>query len=108
MYDLQIKGGNMSISESSRIGKRGTFVIPAILRRRFGLTEGATVIAEEREDGILIRPAVTLPIESYSPERKAEFLLTNAIDEEDYLAARTAVEEMGFDPDAIPHRKPQR
>ena len=106
MYDIPMKGGIMRISESSRIGKRGTFVIPATLRRRFGLTEGATVIAEETADGILIRPAVTLPLESYSPERKAEFLLTNAVDQEDYLTARGLVEEMGLDPDTIPHRKP--
>lgn len=96
----------MSISESSRIGKRGTLVIPAALRRRFGLSEGATVIAEETEDGILIRPAVTLPIESYSPERRAEFLLSNATDDRDYARARAEVEAMGLDPDAIQHHRP--
>ncbi|CAN5651436.1 hypothetical protein BH23GEM6_BH23GEM6_11610 [soil metagenome] len=96
----------MSISESSRIGKRGTFVIPAKLRRRFGLSEGATVIAEETEEGILIRPAVTIPIESYSQERRAEFLLSNAVDEDDYARAREAVEAMGIDPDSIEHHRP--
>jgi AbrB family looped-hinge helix DNA binding protein len=96
----------MSISESSRIGKRGTFVIPAKLRRRFGLSEGTAVIAEETEEGILLRPAVTVPIESYSPERRAEFLLSNAIDDEDYARAREAVQEMGIDPDSIEHHRP--
>jgi AbrB family looped-hinge helix DNA binding protein len=96
----------MSISESSRIGKRGTFVIPARLRRRFGLSEGTTVIAEETEEGILLRPAVTLPIESYSSERRAEFLLSNAINDDDYARAREAVREMGIDPDSIEHHRP--
>lgn len=96
----------MGIAESSRIGKRGTLVIPVALRRRFGLSEGDTVIAEETEDGILIRPAVTLAIESYSPERRAEFLLSNATDEEDYARARKAVEELGLDPDSIHHDRP--
>lgn len=96
----------MSISESSRIGKRGTFVIPAKLRRRFGLSEGTTVIAEETEEGILLRPAVTVPIEVYSSERRAEFLLSNAIDEDDYAQAREAVQEMGIDPDSIEHHRP--
>ncbi len=96
----------MAISESSRIGKRGTFVIPANLRRRFGLSEGATVIAEETEEGILIRPAVTIPIESYSQERRAEFLLSNAVDGADYARAREAVEAMGIDPDSIEHHRP--
>lgn len=94
------------ITESSRIGKRGTFVIPAKLRRRFGLSEGTTVIAEETEEGILLRPAVTIPVESYSPERRAEFLLSNAVDDEDYERARAAVREMGIDPDAIEHHRP--
>ena len=64
----------MAVSESSKIGKRGTFVIPASLRRRFGLAEGSEVIAEETDEGILIRPAVTIALEVYSTERKAEFL----------------------------------
>ncbi len=43
--------------------------------------------------------------EVYSPERKAEFLLTNAVDSADYAAARRRVrEEFGLDPDAVPHR----
>lgn len=97
----------MTISESSRMGQRGTLVIPAKLRRRFGLKEGTTVIAEETEEGILLRPAVTVPIELYSVERQAEFLLSNAIDDADYERAREAVLEMGIDPDSIEHLRPQ-
>lgn len=96
----------MSISESGRIGKRGTLVIPAKLRRRFGLSEGSTVIAEETEEGILLRPAVTVPVEVYSTERRAEFILSNSIDEEDYTRARAAVREMGLDPDSVEHHRP--
>lgn len=36
-------------------------MLPAALRRRFGLEKGATVIAEAREDGILIRPVAVIP-----------------------------------------------
>ena len=49
-----------------------------------GLEEGALIIAEPRADGSLIRPAVALPVEVYSDERKAEFLLSNAVDSEEY------------------------
>jgi hypothetical protein len=63
------------------------------------------VTAEEKDDGILIRPAVVIPIERYSPERKAEFLLSNAIDEADYRKARKAVRKLGIDPDSIPHAR---
>src|SRR5438094_906035 len=67
-----------SRTETSRVGKRGAVVVPARLRRKFGIEEGALVIAEEREDGVLIRPAVTLPVEVYTPARTAEFPLSIA------------------------------
>lgn len=97
----------MPISESSRIGKRGTFVIPAKLRRRFGMEEGSTVIAEETAQGILIRPAVTIAVEMYDAERRAEFLLSNAIDAEDYRRAADEVRAMGLDPAKIAHQRPE-
>lgn len=94
------------MSDVSRVGKRGTLVIPAPLRRRFGLTEGSEVIAEATDEGILIRPAVTVPLELYSPERRAEFLLSNAVDAKDYERAREEVRDLGLEPDSIPHRRP--
>jgi AbrB family looped-hinge helix DNA binding protein len=93
-------------AEPSRVGKRGTVVIPAALRRRYGIEEGTFVIAEAREGGVLIRPAVILPVEVYTPERKAQFLLSNAVDVADYAGAVAAVRAMGLDPNAIPHYKP--
>lgn len=90
-------------TETSKVGKRGTIVIPASLRRRYGIKEGSLVITEERAEGVLIRPATALPVEIYSPERRAEFLLSTAVDEEDYERARKAVQKLGLDPDAIPH-----
>jgi AbrB family looped-hinge helix DNA binding protein len=90
---------------TSRVGKRGTIVIPAALRRRFGIEEGSLVIAEDRVEGILIRPAVAVPLESYTPERRAEFLLSNAVDAGDYARAQEEVRKMGLDPAAIPHHK---
>ena len=92
--------------ESARVGKRGAIIVPAKLRKRFGIEEGTIVIAEEKDDGILIRPAVVVPVERYTPERKAEFLLSNAVDEADYRKARKEVLKLGIDPDSIPHHKP--
>jgi AbrB family looped-hinge helix DNA binding protein len=92
--------------ESAKVGKRGSIIVPAKLRKRFGIEEGTIVIAEEKEDGILIRPAVVVPVERYTPERKAEFLLSNAIDRADYRKARKEVLKLGLDPDSIPHHKP--
>jgi AbrB family looped-hinge helix DNA binding protein len=81
-------------------------VIPAALRKQYGIEEGAMVITEAREDGILIRPAVVLPIEVYTPHRKAQFLLSTAVDQADYEGAVRAVRAMGLDPDRIAHYKP--
>jgi AbrB family looped-hinge helix DNA binding protein len=93
--------------ESAKVGKRGAIVVPARLRRRFGIEEGSIVVAEEKDDGILIRPAVVVPVERYTPERKAEFLLSNAVDETDYRKTRKAVRKLGLDPDKIRHRRPR-
>lgn len=92
--------------ESAKVGKRGAIIVPAKLRKRFGIEEGSLVIAEERDDGILIRPAVIVPVERYSPEQRAEFLLNNATNPSDYRKAREAVREFGVDPDSISHRRP--
>ncbi len=92
--------------EPSKVGKRGTVVIPAALRRRFGIEQGTMVVAEARDEGILIRPAVVLPVEAYTPERKAQFLLSTAVDRADYERAVRAVRAMGLEPAEIPHYKP--
>ena len=93
-------------SATAKIGKRGTIVIPANIRHNYGLEEGSQVIVEIRSEGLLLRPVVTLPVELYSPERKAEFLLNNAITQADYDQAVKEVRKMGLDPDEIPHEKP--
>lgn len=92
--------------ETGKIGRNGTLVIPAKLRRRFGLQEGGMVVLEETEDGISIRPAVAVPVEVYSTRRKAELLLNNAVDAADYKRAVRAVRKLGLDPESIPHRRP--
>lgn len=92
---------------ASKVGKRGTVVIPAPLRHAFGIEEGTLVIAEATEEGVLIRPAVAVPIESYTPRRKAEFLLSNATDREDYAKAVKEVRKLGIDPASILHPKPK-
>lgn len=98
----------MAPAATSTVGRRGTIVIPSRLRRRYGIEEGSLVITEEREDGILIRPAVALPIETYTPERRAEFLLSNAVDADDYARAVKEVRALGLDPKRIRHRRPRR
>jgi AbrB family looped-hinge helix DNA binding protein len=93
--------------DAVKVGKRGAVIVPAKLRKLYGIVEGSIVTAEAVEDGVLLRPAVILPVERYSPERKAEFLLSTATTNADYQRVKKLVEKMGLDPNAIPHQPPK-
>jgi AbrB family looped-hinge helix DNA binding protein len=94
-------------NKTAKVGKRGAVVIPAGLRHKYGFEEGSLVVAEPRAEGVLLRPVVTLPVEIYTPERKAEFLLNNTITREDYEWAVKEVRKLGLDPETIPHERPK-
>jgi antitoxin PrlF len=55
------------------LSSRGLITLPAKLRQALGLKADDQLIAETTPEGILLRPAVTLPLEMYSPQRLAEF-----------------------------------
>jgi hypothetical protein len=44
-------------------------------------------------------------VERYTSERKAEFLLSNAVKDLDYREAGNTVLAIGLDPDFTPHRR---
>lgn len=48
------------------ITERGVITLPAKLRQALGLTANDQLIAETTPDGLLLRPAVALPIEMYT------------------------------------------
>jgi antitoxin PrlF len=60
------------------ITSRGAVTLPAKLRQALGLKADDQLIAEATPEGLLLRPAVTLPLEVYTPERKREFDQTEA------------------------------
>jgi len=90
----------------AKVGKRGTVTIPQPIRERFGIEVGNHVIFKIVDDRIILMPAVIIPVETYSLQRKAELLLNNAVDAEDYARVIEEVKRMGFDPDDIPHKRP--
>lgn len=55
------------------LSSRGTLTLPAKLRQSLGLKADDQLIAETVPGGLLLRPAVTLPVEMYTDERLAEF-----------------------------------
>ncbi len=84
----------------------GAVVLPEELRRRFGLSDGATLVVVANDEGILLRPLPDDELEVYTPERKAEFFLNNVMDAEDYAWAVDEVRTLGLDPESIRHQKP--
>ncbi len=55
------------------VSGRGLIALPAVMRKAAGIRPQDSLIAETTAEGILLRPAVTLPVEIYSPERVSEF-----------------------------------
>lgn len=52
---------------------RGVVTLPARMREAAGFPPNGHVLAEITHEGLLLRPAVMLPVEIYTPERIAEF-----------------------------------
>jgi antitoxin PrlF len=59
--------------EKVTIGRRGAITIPSKIRRSFGMKQNDQLILETTDDGILLRPSISLPVEIYSEERIEEF-----------------------------------
>jgi AbrB family looped-hinge helix DNA binding protein len=95
----------MSTLETVSVGKAGDVAIPLSLRQLTGIEVGSTVMLEARDGEIVIRP-ISDDVEVYSPERIAEFLLSNAVDAADYARACEQVRELGLNPEKILHDPP--
>ena len=55
------------------VTSRGVVTLPAKFRNALGIKADDQIIAEATPEGILLRPAVTLPIEMYGVARIREF-----------------------------------
>jgi bifunctional DNA-binding transcriptional regulator/antitoxin component of YhaV-PrlF toxin-antitoxin module len=55
------------------VSGRGLIALPAAMRKAAGIRPQDSLIAETTSEGILLRPAVTLPLEIYTAERISEF-----------------------------------
>jgi AbrB family looped-hinge helix DNA binding protein len=62
-----------AVKAAITITSRGVITLPARVRRALGLRADDQLIAEVTPDGLLLRPAVTLPVEIYTPQREREF-----------------------------------
>ena len=55
------------------INERGSLTIPAKMRKTFGIKANDELIIEDTEQGLLLRPAFSVPVEIYSEDRIKEF-----------------------------------
>lgn len=55
------------------VTSRGVITLPARLREELGLKADDQLIAETTPEGLLLRPAVTVPVEIYGDDRIREF-----------------------------------
>lgn len=55
------------------VTSRGVVTLPAKLRQALGIRADDQLIAETTPEGLLLRPAITLPVEIYSEKRIREF-----------------------------------
>lgn len=65
------------------ISKKGQITLPAKLRKTMGLEAGGTVIVEEKNGELILRPAAVVEIDLYTDEQIARW------DEEDRLEPQT-------------------
>lgn len=84
-----------------KMGKRGTLVLPAKLRKQFGLEDGSLLTTEVKDGEIRIRPAYVYEPEVWSNETMAYFILINSITKEEWDENLPGVLAMGVDPTKI-------
>jgi AbrB family looped-hinge helix DNA binding protein len=89
-----------------KMGKRGTLVLPAKLRKQFGLEDGSLLNVEEIDGGIGLRPTYAYEAEIWSPQRKAYLLLINTLTKEEYDRVAALLVDEGIDPTDIPYLDP--
>jgi AbrB family looped-hinge helix DNA binding protein len=80
-----------------KLGKRGNLVLPAKLRRQFGLEDGSLLIVEASADEIRLRPAILHSQATASQEDRdyAIYMLLNSRTQEEWDANLVATLELG-------------
>jgi bifunctional DNA-binding transcriptional regulator/antitoxin component of YhaV-PrlF toxin-antitoxin module len=58
-----------SMKATLSVSRRGVVTLPAKLRQALGIKADDQLIAETTAEGLLLHPAITPPIETYSAER---------------------------------------
>lgn len=70
------------MKQNLTISRKGQVTLPAELRRKYGLEPGGTLIAEDRNGELVLRPAAVLEIEIYQDEHIAHWDEDDRLDEQ--------------------------
>ncbi len=87
--------------ETIKMGKRGTIVLPAKLRKQFGLEDGSLLSVDVEGGRINLKPAFVYEPEVWSDEERSYFLLINSSTKEEWDTILPDVLELGIDPAKI-------
>ncbi len=71
--ETQQFGNDAVMQVTLTITSRGVVTLPPKLRQALGLKAEDQLIAETTPEGLLLRPAIPLPLELYGDKRIAEF-----------------------------------
>ena len=63
----------------AKVSAKGRVVIPAALRKRFGIKPGASVVFQEAPDGILLVSEIRDPVDALFGKLAGEASLTDAL-----------------------------
>jgi AbrB family looped-hinge helix DNA binding protein len=55
------------------VSNRGQITLPASVRKRLGIQSGGIVTLEEKDNGVVLRPAAVVEIETYTDEDIAQW-----------------------------------
>ncbi len=92
--------------DTIKMGKRGTLVLPAKLRKQFGLEDGSLLVTEVKDGEIRLRPAFVYEQDPWSPEETAYFILINSMTKEEWDQNVPHVMELGIDPNTVKGLEP--
>ncbi len=63
------------------VSNRGQITLPMSLRKRLGIRDGGAVILEERDNELVLKPAMVLEVEMYSEDQVAEWDKADRLDD---------------------------
>jgi antitoxin PrlF len=63
------------------VSSRGQITLPMSLRKRLGIRDGGAVILEERDNELVIKPAMVMEVEMYTDAQVAEWDKADRLDD---------------------------